>query len=273
MKDSESNSAGAETHSPTEPTPTPGPTSQSKVSVWTGPWKALIHPGQLFLAVWDNSRRHKARWILPTLWCALISLASIWTLERQPYAEEQELQDLKSFLDYQVEVDDISQAQAQHRLQALTQFDPTARRVLKSIHFTVMTFFETVFTAVLIWLMLTQVWKWRPELPFGQTLEWVGLVLGAEFLGRLITLLMGLGLQSIHAEPSLGILFYPDWNALNPFHRLFQSVQIFTVWKIALLAIGVSTVTGMEKKKVFKSFFGLWGLVVIALFLWGKPIG
>ena len=100
-----------------------------------------------------------------------------------------------------------------------------------------------------------------------------GVGVGAEFLGRLVTIVMGLAMQSIHAEPSLGIVFYPEWNALNPFHRLFQSIQIFTIWKIALLALGVAAVTGMEKKRVFKSFFGLWGLVIVALFLWGKPIG
>jgi hypothetical protein len=242
-------------------------------SSWWGPWWALFNPATAFLATLDERRRHKSRWILPTIWCVLISLAGIWSLERQPYAEKQEEQDLRSYLDYQVEVDDITQAQAQRRLEALTNFDPTARRVLKSIHFTVMTFFETFFTALLIWLMLSQVWKWRPELPFGQAMEWVGLVLGAEFLGRLVTIVMGLAMQSIHAEPSLGIVFYPEWNALNPFHRLFQSIQIFTIWKIALLALGVAAVTGMEKKRVFKSFFGLWGLVIVALFLWGKPIG
>jgi hypothetical protein len=46
-------------------------------------------------------------------------------------------------------------------------------------------------------------------------------------------------------------------------HALLISLDVFTIWRAVLLAIGLSIVCGVSRNKSYAAVFGLWGIVIL----------
>ncbi len=69
-----------------------------------------------------------------------------------------------------------------------------------------------------------------------------------------------------HVFTSL-VLLLPNLDMKSPLFKLLSRLDIFTIWKLALIGLGCSIIYGVSRKKSFGLVFGLWILWLILVFI------
>jgi hypothetical protein len=100
------------------------------------------------------------------------------------------------------------------------------------------------------------------------TSEWIGL------LGGIITLLMVLGMGSMYASPSAALAVLSNFNPSNTVDRLLGSLNIFSIWQVIVLGIGLSKYAEKPLGTGIGFAVGLWVIwVLITTFVLGAFLG
>lgn len=81
---------------------------------------------------------------------------------------------------------------------------------------------------------------------------WIGV------LGALITMLMVLGLDSLHATPSAALAVFSSYDVTNVAHRILGKLDIFAAWQALVLGIGLGKITNKAAGTTIGISVGLW---------------
>ena len=93
---------------------------------------------------------------------------------------------------------------------------------------------------------------------FGKAFEITGLAFVVGILSTIVASVMILLRDSL-AQPS-GALFVEDFDPGNKLHNLLQALNPFTIWFVAVLAIGLACSSGIPVKKALIAFFVFWAV-------------
>ncbi len=91
---------------------------------------------------------------------------------------------------------------------------------------------------------------------FGKAYEITGLAFVIGILWTIVATGLILLRDSL-TQPS-GALFVEDLDPGNKLHNLLQALNPFTVWMVAVLAIGLACSSGIPIRKAIIAFFGFW---------------
>jgi len=94
-------------------------------------------------------------------------------------------------------------------------------------------------------------------LRYGTSLEITGLSSTVMILGSIISILTILVLDSLYATPSLAILV-KEYNVDNSMHKLLSQMNIFTIWFVALLGLGLAKICNVPTMKGMIWTFGIF---------------
>jgi hypothetical protein len=123
--------------------------------------------------------------------------------------------------------------------------------------------------SLLLWLA----GKYMMAMPGGykKMLEVFGLASLIGVLGSIITLLLMNVMNSFYASPSGALLVLDSFDSANKMHRLLSSLNIFTVWEMAIVGLGMSRISGKSVGTGMGISLGLWAVwtVCSVLFGWG----
>jgi hypothetical protein len=97
---------------------------------------------------------------------------------------------------------------------------------------------------------------------YGKHLEMYGIASWIGALGGIVTVLMMVGLGSIAATPSGALAFLGSYDPTNKLHMLFASLNIFSIWGVAVIGIGLSKLSGKPTTAGISVSFALWILWV-----------
>lgn len=134
-----------------------------------------------------------------------------------------------------------------------------------------------IVTPIVLFLMALAYWllgKWAmgATAPYMKVVEVVGLTFMIGALEYIVTTVMMIGLDSIHATPSLAA-FVSNFDVQNKTHAALSKVNLFTFWNLGVTGIGLSKLFQRDMPKVLVLVFALWLVWTAATILLGLNFG
>jgi hypothetical protein len=108
--------------------------------------------------------------------------------------------------------------------------------------------------------------------PYMKVVEVVGLLFFIIALEQIVTTLLMFALDSIYATPSLGI-FVSSFNVENKLHVALSKINVFTIWVLCVLSIGLAKLFQRDFPKVLVLVFTLWILWSLVTIFTGFKFG
>jgi hypothetical protein len=197
-------------------------------------------------------------------------MMSVWVMFSQP-AILQQMEELQAKRYEQLIADGkLTQEQADQIQQRMGDFQRTIGRIAGTVGALFATFLWLFLLAVVFFLMLR--WCFGAPLPFMKVVEVVGLSQMIGVLGGLVTTLLIVITGSMFTN--LGpVLLIPDFAADNKLHLMASSVNVFTLWWLGVLSIGLARVSNRSFTKLAFVLYGLWAALRLIIVFSGLGAG
>ena len=114
---------------------------------------------------------------------------------------------------------------------------------------------------LILWLMTKFGLKF--EGTYTKMLEVYGLSSLIGFFGAIVALLLMNLLNSMHATPSGSLLIMSSYDRNNFMHNLLTSLNVFTLWQVAVVGVGIAKLSNKSSGTGVGIVFGLWLVWVI----------
>jgi hypothetical protein len=122
------------------------------------------------------------------------------------------------------------------------------------------------FLAALIFWLLGR-FGLKAEGGYGKYLELYGAATWIGILGFIVTILLAVAFGSIHASPGGALAVLSNFNPKNTTHRLLGALNIFTIWQMVVVGIGLAKYAGKSSGTGIGIGVGLWiAWVLISVF-------
>jgi len=242
----------------TEPTPAPEvkPMSFSEKIV-----NIFASPGELF----ENVRltgKTTSNWIIPVAIVILVAIAMQQIIMNNPSLADQTkamvAKATKERLDKAVQEGKMTPEQAEAQREQIENFSNPASTL--NIIFRVvgvLVFIPLVlFVIGLIYWLLGKT-AMHANAPYMKVVEVVGLTFLIGAVESIVTTVMAIGLDSLHAGPNLA-LFVQNFDVTNKLHMALAKMNIFTIWSLVVTSIGLSKLFQRDLPKVMVLVFALW---------------
>ena len=203
-------------------------------------------------------------WLIPLIALLLLSAASIWTVFSNDTLRDQALQSQKERIQEQVRTGQMPQERGD---QALEQMEGGGGMMAAiGIVFGSLTLAVVFFvTALFFWLIGK--FALKAEGGYGKYLELWGASQWISVLGGIITLLMIVSMNSVHAAPNGALAVLQNFNRLDTTHRILSSLNIFTIWQMVVVGIGLAKFAGKPSGTGIGAAMGLWvAWVLVSVF-------
>ena len=230
------------------PEPLPQPSLPARLA------NVYAAPGEVF----DGLRGQPpsvANWLVPVFLAALVGMISVWVMFSQP-AVLQQMEDIQNKRYEQLVADGkMTQEQVNQLQERMGDLQLTIMRIGGTVGALFGTFFWLFFMSLVFFLILR--WGFRTPLPFMRIVEVVGLSQMIGVLGGLVTTLLIVITGSMFTN--LGpVLLVSDFDSGNKLHLLASSVNLFTLWWLGVVAVGLSRTSQVSIGKTAIVLYGLW---------------
>jgi hypothetical protein len=222
-------------------------------------------PGELF----DNVRRSPAtnsNWVVPTVVLAVVGAILGFLVISNPSIFDQFQRVATEQIDksFQKAIAEgrMTQAQADQARSQAESFGATGIRISAVAAPLIFPFFSLFAWGLVYWLLGKGVMK--ATTPYLKVAEVYGLTNFIALLGGIITAIMMIGMDKFSASPSAA-LFVGEFSASNSWHKMAATLNIFSLWQLAVIGIGLARLFEKETTKVLVLVFALWLLWNCAL--------
>jgi hypothetical protein len=216
----------------------------------------FVAPGEVFESI-KAAPKKSGLWAIPCLLAIVISIIFVFVVFSDPAIQSQMREMTEKQVESRIAQQNLSPEQAEAaRQQASSMMGGTMLKIFGIIGSIV----YTIGTLLLVSLVLVLVSKIAFKTPviYGKALEIVGPSLMTNFvLGSIVSMLTILAMGSIHATPGLGLAI-SQFDPENKVHVLLSSVNIFTIWYLAVLSIGLGKLASVKTGKAAIWIFGIW---------------
>ena len=206
-------------------------------------------------------------WVIPLiLLIALSSIVAVVMFSNESI-KAQFMESRSQQLQERVNSGQMTQEQAD---QAMAQMERgsgmmTAFAIIGSVIFVSIMFFGA---ALILWLVGKVALKapagYGKYLELWGACEWIGI------LGGIVTLLMIIALSSMYASPSAALAVLSDFKPTDTMHRFLSSLNVFSIWQVVVLGIGLSKYAQKALGSGITVAFVLWVIwVLLATFVLG----
>jgi hypothetical protein len=226
----------------------------------------LTAPGELFTEV-AASPVQNSSWLIPFLMMVGLMALMMYSLTSNPVLFDQMLSTQRTEMATKVAEGKMTQADADRASQFMQNknvifaFGTTSAVLLTTIF---------VFGAPLVyWVVVRKALKFTGN--YKKILEVYGLSTIIGILGALVSLIMMNMMNSMYAQPSGAFFLRDTYTQGNFAHNLAASLNVFSIWQVAVTGIGLSTVSGKGRGAGMGVAFGLWLVyVLVASYMgWG----
>ena len=104
--------------------------------------------------------------------------------------------------------------------------------------------------------------------PYWKVAEVIGLAFFITVLEHVVTTVLAYSLDNVLATPSL-MLLIPQYSMENSLHLFASAMNVFTIWFLAVVSIGLSHLFQRDLPKVLVLVFSLW-LLWTAVLIFGS---
>jgi len=82
--------------------------------------------------------------------------------------------------------------------------------------------------------------------------QWIGI------LGFIVMILLAVAFSSMYASPSGALAVLSNYNPKDTTHKLLSAINIFTIWQIVVVGIGMAKYAGKSTGTGISVGVGLW---------------
>jgi len=246
---------------------TSSPSSASLTSLF---FNIIASPSEAIDALCDPPTR-VSTWVVPLIFLMLVAALSPLTMLNDG-VRHQAMESQNRQLQARVESGAMTQEQADQATDYMERSGPTILIVMGMVGALIFT--QLVFFGSAPFLWLTGRFALKGRAIFGKYLELWGTTQWIGVLGTLVALLMILGFQSLYASPSGAMAVLSSFEPTNTTHRLLASANIFSVWQMCVVGIGLSKYAQRKIGLGIAIASGLWIIwVLISTFIVGAIMG
>jgi hypothetical protein len=216
-------------------------------------------PGEVFseLAVQPVQT---SSWMIPLLLMVLIMAGSTLFMFSNELLRNQALEKQREAVQKMVDEGKLTQDQADAQSRILEGKIVTISATGAAVVFGVIIFFAI---PLVVWICA------KIFLKFGggylKIVEMYGLSSIVGILGGVVTILMMNIFGSIHASPGAWLAIMQSYDPRNFVHTVISAINVFTIWQVAILGIGLAKVSQKETGTGMGVAFGLYVVVVLVM--------
>ena len=230
-------------------------------------------PGEVFEEV--RASAHAAgNWLVPALLGSVVGVISVVVALSQPAIQqqlrEQQTQLIEKRLDKMVEAGKITRQQADQQKEITEKFmGPMMMKISGSFAAAFWSFGRVFLWGLGLWLLGQ--WLLRVDVGYLKAVEIAGLAGMIVVLGTMVKLLLQVNLSSLTSSPSLA-LAVKTFDPQNPWHLVLAGLNVFELWSVALLALGLARLAGVSFARAGFAVFGVWVLVSSAMIAFAAAV-
>jgi hypothetical protein len=218
-------------------------------------------PGELF----ENVRltgKTPSNWIIPAAIMIVVAIAMQQLIMSNPSLADQTKamveKATKERLDKAVQSGQMTPEQAEQQREQIENFtNPSSPLNIAMRIVSVVVFIPVVLLLIALVYWLLGKTAMHATAPYMKVVEVIGLTLLIAAAESIVTTVMAIGLDSIHAGPSLAV-FVKDFDLNNKLHVTLSKVNVFTIWSLLVTGIGLSKLFQRDLPKVLVLVFALW---------------
>jgi len=224
-------------------------------------------PGEVFEEV-QRTPNQSTNWIVPAILAAVVGVIATVLILSQPTIKRQIREQQEKAFQQQVNDGKMTQQDADKILEGMEKFMGPMMMVFGSATAVAMAFGRVFLWGLVMWLIAR--WVFKTQIPYLKAVGVAGLVTLIMTLGGIVQLLLGMILGKMMAGVSLA-LFLKEFEFTNKVHFLLGAVNLFKLWAMALLGLGLARFTGSSWAK--STLFMLIYWAVFSLILIGIGLG
>ncbi len=213
-------------------------------------------PGEVFERI-KSAPRKNALWVIPIVLGIIIGIFFVLLVFSDPAIQSQMREQAEKRIQKMIDEGSIPPERAEMaREQAASMTGGTMGKVFGIIAIIIYSF-AALLVVSLVFLLVGKI-GFKTTVPYGKFMEVVGastMINGV--LGSIITMLIVLAMGSLYSTPGLALLI-SGFDPQNKVHALLSSVNIFTIWYLAVLSIGLGKLFSATTSKAAVWVVALW---------------
>jgi hypothetical protein len=228
-----------------------------------------VAPGEVFAEVKD-SPPVTANWAVPMVIAMIAGIIYSLVVFSQPAILQGMKEAAEKPIQEQVAAGKKTQQEADKQIQGVEMFmTPTIMKAVGAGGSILGTSIWLFFCALIVWLIGR--FGMQGEFSYMRAVEVAGLSAMISALGGIVGMLLAViyGNTSMTAGP---VLLVGHFDTHSRLHNILKALDVMTLWYLAVLSVGVGTVTGKGSGRAAVWIFGVWAVIVGGLiFLFVKP--
>ncbi len=201
-------------------------------------------------------------WVIPYVLTLLLAVISNIAIFSNPSLQSQAIEPQKEMLQERVQQGKMTQEQAT-QAEEMTASGSTMMLVIGSVGAVVVMTAFFFAGALAFWLAAKLFLKC--VVTYKKMLEVYGLPMLIGVLGGIVALLLMHLFNSIYARPGGALAIMDHFNRKDITHMMLMQLDVFSVWQMAVLGVGLSKVSGKSTGTGVGLAMGLWVVWVIVM--------
>jgi hypothetical protein len=198
-------------------------------------------------------------WLLPLLFSVILVFVATYAVYNNP-ALRQQIWDMQEMaMKKAVEEGKMTQDQMETRLNQMENSGPTMFMVFGGGIGSFGVAFGFFGAALVLWLLVK--FAFKASASYSKALEVFGLGAMIGIVGGIATLVTMNLMNSMYATPGPALAMGDSFDPMNKMHKMLSAVNIFSIWQVAVVGIGISKISG-------KSIGTGIGLTIVLWVLW-----
>jgi hypothetical protein len=213
----------------------------------------ITAPGELFEHV-RLTGKTTSNWLLPMLLFIVIAVLLNQLILTNPSLVEQMTSLMRKGIDEAVAKGSMTAQQAEQAEQYM-RADSILFRIQAVVGIALVSPIALFLLALVYWLLGK--WGMNASAPYMKVVEVAGLTFFISIIETIVTTMMQYGLDSLFAGPHLAA-FVSNFDMTNKLHMALAKVNLFTIWDLTVVSIGLSKLFQRHLPKVLVLVFALW---------------
>jgi len=233
------------------------------------PLNVFAAPSEVFEEL-RTSAPATANWLVRLLLACLVGLSYAFAV----FSQESILQSMREAqekaMQQRVDAGKMTRQQADQALSVSEQFmGPTMMKVFGSVGAVVANCVMLFLVALIIWLLGR--WAFKNRFPYLKAMEVAGLAGTINILGGIVAMLLAVVMGNMAMTPG-PVLLVHEFDPANKVHAFLAQLNVFMLWYIALLSLGLAKLCRVAFGKAAIWLFGVWAALVAVIVLpgWGR---
>lgn len=177
-------------------------------------------------------------WVVPMIVSIIIGIAVTITMFTNETLHSQVIDAQRQAIEKRVEEGKMTQETADQAIERMGSGGSSLFVVIGSISVVIMIAVTYFLGTLFLWLANKTILK--TSAGYGKHLEVYGIASWIGILGAIITLMMMVGMSSLHAQPSGALLVMSNYDVTNNLHKLLNALNIFSIWQALIIGLGLA---------------------------------